>query len=75
MEDGSEGARVVSGTAIRLTHVEDIVCSDEGIGGRAGERTDLRATLDVELMGLVLDYVWVMREVRGRMSQGFGMSD
>lgn len=48
---------MVSGRPVRLIHMEDVMSLDEGTGGRAGERTYLRETLDVELMGLVLDCI------------------
>lgn len=57
MGNGSEGERVVSGRLVRLIHMEDDMSLDEDIGGRAGERTYLRETLDVELIGLVLDCI------------------
>lgn len=57
MGNGSEGERVVSGRPVRLIHMEDDMSLDEDIGGRAGERTYLRETLDVELIGLVLDCI------------------
>lgn len=57
MEEESDDARVVSGRPGRLILVGDVESLGEGTGGRARERTDLPDTLDIESMGLVVDYV------------------
>lgn len=56
VEDGTDDARVVSERPVRLILVGDVMSLGEDIG--AAKRTDLRDTLNVELMGLVLEYVW-----------------